>query len=306
MTSVLVVDDSAVDRRLVGGLLGKIGGCSVTSASDGQDALVQLGQQAVDIVVTDMQMPNMDGLELVKAIRDQYPLLPVILMTAKGSEDLAVQALRHGAASYVPKRRLAEELPSTLRRVISAARVVRTQQRLMTHMKHYECSFELGNDAALLSSLVSYLREMMAVMQIGDDLDRVRVGIALEEALLNACYHGNLELSSDLRDVDHTRYYELAEKRREQPPYCDRRISVDVKLSPTEAVYGISDEGPGFDRSQLPDPTDPANIERCHGRGLLLIQTFMDEVLFNENGNEVTLIKRHAGQQSRQRVQKVS
>jgi anti-sigma regulatory factor (Ser/Thr protein kinase) len=56
----------------------------------------------------------------------------------------------------------------------------------------------------------------------------------------------------------------------------------------------ICDEGPGFDPSSLPDPTDPENIGKISGRGLLLIRTFMDDVKFNDSGNEITLFKRKA------------
>ena len=65
-----------------------------------------------------------------------------------------------------------------------------------------------------------------------------------------------------------------------------------AKLSPAEAHFVIRDEGPGFDPSACPDPTDPANLEKRSGRGLLLIRTFMDEVAFNEAGNQITLVKR--------------
>ena len=54
----------------------------------------------------------------------------------------------------------------------------------------------------------------------------------------------------------------------------------------------IRDEGPGFDPTKLPDPTDPANMEKASGRGLLLIRTFMEEVRHNDQGNEITMVWR--------------
>jgi len=57
-------------------------------------------------------------------------------------------------------------------------------------------------------------------------------------------------------------------------------------------VITIGDEGPGFDPSKLPDPTDPANLEMASGRGILLMRTFMTDVHYNNNGNVVTLVKR--------------
>ena len=62
-----------------------------------------------------------------------------------------------------------------------------------------------------------------------------------------------------------------------------------------EAVFVVRDEGPGFDPNSLPDPTDPENLLKPSGRGIMLIRTFMDAVSFNEKGNEVTMVKRHCG-----------
>ncbi len=90
MPTVLVVDDSAVDRRLVGGLLGRGTMLTVETAENGAAALARLKQGLPDVVVTDLQMPEMDGLALIKTIRAHYSRVPVILMTARGSEELAV------------------------------------------------------------------------------------------------------------------------------------------------------------------------------------------------------------------------
>ena len=75
--------------------------------------------------------------------------------------------------------------------------------------------------------------------------------------------------------------------------YRDRRIHVTVRLSPTEAVFVVRDEGPGIDVATVADPSDPANIEKGTGRGLRLIRSFMDNVTFNEATNEITMVKRH-------------
>ena len=90
-TKVLVVDDSATDRRLAGGLLEKSGEWDILYAQDGSEALSQLEREFPDLVVTDLVMPGLSGLELIEAIKDQYPLIPVVLMTGKGSEEIAAE-----------------------------------------------------------------------------------------------------------------------------------------------------------------------------------------------------------------------
>jgi CheY-like chemotaxis protein len=290
MPTVLVVDDLAVERLLVGGLVNKIDEFTVIYATDGKEALEQLELYAPDLVLTDLRMPGMNGLELVQAMRNDYPLIPVILMTAVGSEDIAVRALESGAASYVPKKYLASILRETVIRVLAASAENRSQTRLMHCMT--ETSFVLENDLELLSSLVSHLRQVIQQQHVCNESDAIRVATGLDEALLNAYYHGNLEVDSELKAENHNRFHELAEKHRQERPYCDRQIRVTARFSPADATFVIRDEGLGFNPDDLPDPTDPVFLERPFGRGLLLMRSFMDEVSFNDVGNEVTLVKR--------------
>jgi CheY-like chemotaxis protein/anti-sigma regulatory factor (Ser/Thr protein kinase) len=292
MPLLLVVDDSAMDRRLVGGILEKNPQWNVIYATNGKEAMAEVERHIPDLVLTDMQMPVMNGFELVNAVKDEYPLIPVVLMTAQGSEEIAVQALKQGAASYVPKRRLALELREIVERVLSASDVDRSESRLMHRVSQHRTTFVLETDSTLVPSVVNYIQQVMTRMRFCDDTDCLRVGVALEEALLNSYYHGNLEISSELRESDHNAYYQLSRERAHESPYRDRRIHVEAVMTPGECRFVIRDEGPGFDPTTLPDATDPANLERPCGRGLLLMRTFMDEVRFNDVGNEVTLIKR--------------
>src|SRR6266536_2075781 len=131
MATVLVVDDSAVDRHRVGGLLGKYPSLAVVYASAGQEALEVIGREVPDVVLADLRMPGMNGLELVEAIKSQAPSLPVILMTAYGSEDLATLALQRGAASYVPKRNLSRQLFETVSNVLEVTQANRGHRRVL-------------------------------------------------------------------------------------------------------------------------------------------------------------------------------
>lgn len=296
MTTVLVVDDSVTDRRLAGGLIEKGQDFLVLYAANGKEALKQVELHLPDIIVTDLRMPEMDGLQLLEATRESFPLIPVVIITSKGSEEIAVKALEAGASSYVPKSLMASELVATLDIVLTAARQSRAQTRLLHHrMVRNDSEFVIDNDLTLIPSLINYLQTTLKDMNVSDEPERVRVGVALEEALLNAIYHGNLEISSKLREENYKRYYDLARERSQQVPYQNRRVFVTGNVTQGQATYTIRDEGPGFDPSTIPDPTDPSNLYRPYGRGLLLMQTFMDSVKFNETGNEVTLIKQRSG-----------
>ena len=156
-----------------------------------------------------------------------------------------------------------------------------------------EAYYVLENDPTLIRAMVSRLQDDLCGMGLCGDSRRLHVGIALEETLTNSLYHGNLELSSALRETGDTgAYHRAAGERRERSPYRDRRLHVRAKLSRSQAAISVRDEGPGFDPNSLPDPTDPENMARACGRGLLLIRTFVDEVGFNGAGNEITLLFR--------------
>src|SRR5437764_11543745 len=113
MTRILVVEDSRTQAQEIRFLL-EDAGFEVDVAGDGREALDLLGRGLPDAILTDLDMPRMNGLELVEAVRRDHPGVPVILMTALGSEDIAAQALQKGAASYVPKRNLTRDILPTL------------------------------------------------------------------------------------------------------------------------------------------------------------------------------------------------
>jgi CheY-like chemotaxis protein/anti-sigma regulatory factor (Ser/Thr protein kinase) len=289
---VLVIDDSDVDCALVAGLLGKNPTIRQFFAANGRQGLAAIESVDPDVVVSDLVMPEMDGLELMRTARIKFPLVPVIIMTSRGNEEIAVETLQAGAASYIPKRRLPGQLLPTLQKVIEASVPQRAFAHLLGCLTRSEYNFVLNNDSRLFWPLVVYMQESLAHLGMDNATERTRVGMAMAEALANALYHGNLEMSSAIQEQDDAAYDTLLEQRLHQPPYCDRHIHVSVKLCRSEAVFTIRDEGPGFDPSSLPDPTDPANLERVSGRGLLLIRAFMDGVSYNSQGNEVTLVKR--------------
>jgi CheY-like chemotaxis protein/anti-sigma regulatory factor (Ser/Thr protein kinase) len=298
--TVLVVDDSAVDRRLASHLIERAEGLGlrIAMAANGQEALECMERSLPAIVLTDLQMPKLDGLALVRTIRERHPEIPVVLMTAHGSEEIAVEAIRAGAASYVPKKSLTRDLVSTLQGILEVSTNEWKQQRILAYMELRESRFSLGNEAELHAPLISLLQEDLKCMAAFDATTRIRIGVAIQEALNNAMFHGNLEVSSELRQDDERIFYDLADERRKRSPYAERRIRVGARVERASdslvCEYIISDEGPGFDTSSLDRPLEPEDLMRIGGRGLLLIRAFMDQVIYNDAGNQIRMIKRDA------------
>lgn len=290
MSVVLIVDDAEMDRRLAGRLLQEDPDLQVKYAADGATALAMVDSAEPDVVVTDLQMPELDGLELVTHLRMKHPRVPVILMTAHGSEAIAARALEQGAASYVPKIQLPTKLLETVHDILALARADRTYERLIECSVRSQFEFVLDNDLALIDPLVDLVQQMVSSMGICDAPEQLQVGVALEQALHNAIFHGNLQLSAEELHGPRPQRDAVVEQRRRSPPYSSRRTRVFVVITRDEARLVVRDEGPGYDVARL---FPKEGVSQEGRRGLVLIRSFMDEVNFNDAGNEIVMIKRH-------------
>ncbi len=292
MPQVLVVDDSPIDRILAGKTLLKESGMTVTYAVDGADAMEQIRSQLPDAVVSDLQMPEMDGLQLVAAIKQRYPLLPVILMTAQGSEEIAAEALRLGAASYVPKPSLGKHLGEVVTRIILSAQSDRGHSRLMNSLSECDCRFTLQNDPELIEPLVNRFQEMLRCLPLADESERLRVGIALKHAMLTGHYLGNLELPAETENLFSPEMIQLAQERSADPQFAHRKLVIEAHLSPEVAEFRVRHEGPGIDVTQLPAAPDLTSVSSHLIRGWTLMQSIMDEAQISRDGRTQTLLKR--------------
>ena len=114
---VMVVEDSAAMRGLIASVLGQINGCEVVEVSTGFEALRQLPRSAVDLIVTDINMPDINGLELLAFVRRSPALanVPVLVVTSEGSDRDKEKALALGANAYLVKPFEAESLLDAVR-----------------------------------------------------------------------------------------------------------------------------------------------------------------------------------------------
>jgi CheY-like chemotaxis protein len=288
MASILVVDDSAVDRRLAGGLLEKNTYLEVRYAENGIAALKEIDREPPDVVLTDLQMPEMDGLQLVLRIAEENADIPVVLMTAHGSESIAAQALANGAASFVAKTDLAESLVNTVMLILAMNETDLRYRRLIQCSTRTEFEFQMENDIQLIEPLIDLVQQVVASMNICDTSQRVRMGVALENALTNAMIRGNLEIAATANQVVDR---DLITERRTQKPYKDRRVFVNAAIDRHKVSFVVRDQGPGFDIKTVPESGDPAAFKNASRRGLVLIKTFMDDVKFDSGGNEVRMVK---------------
>jgi DNA-binding NtrC family response regulator len=126
---ILVVDDEPVQREMVGGFLKKQG-FNVSSAESGEKALELFRQESFDLVLTDQKMANMSGLDLLQAVHAINPETPVILITAFGTIETAVAALKQGAIDFLTKPLNLDELLYRIRQVSDRYRIIAENREL--------------------------------------------------------------------------------------------------------------------------------------------------------------------------------
>lgn len=117
---VLVVDDSSTMRRILRMSLGRCGYTDVEEAGDGKDALALCKTKQFHCVLTDWNMPNMDGLQLILSLRDMpnYADVPIVMVTTEGAKDDVIEALTRGANSYIVKPFTPETLSTKMKEVM--------------------------------------------------------------------------------------------------------------------------------------------------------------------------------------------
>jgi two-component system NtrC family response regulator/two-component system response regulator HydG len=147
---ILVADDEETARNSLGQILTD-DGYEVALAADGREALRLVAQEAPDILLTDLRMPGMDGQEVLGRIRQGYPEVAVVVMTAHGTIRSAVRALREGAEDYLTKPIDVEELEHLLERLMKRRRLA-DETRMLRERLDDKYRFEniIGRSAEML------------------------------------------------------------------------------------------------------------------------------------------------------------
>jgi CheY-like chemotaxis protein len=296
---ILVAEDSPTQAIQIRHIL-TAAGFEVETAANGEEALRAIERQPPDLVLTDLDMPKMNGLQLVEAVHRRFARVPVVLMTAFGNDEVAARALEAGAASYVPKRNLEKDLLETLRDLLAVVAANRELARLSEFLTGQDARYQIGNNVASIPSIVAHVQAELAELKFADENERIRVGVALSAAMRNAIHCGNLELTTmcesdglELSGGDRA-LDRLVAERSAQAPYRDRNAWLESRLARGEAVFIVGHQGPGYDPRPMLGGNDVAHLGSDAEGGWVLVKNFMDEVTLDAEGKQLTMTKRSA------------
>jgi serine/threonine-protein kinase RsbW len=238
----------------------------VVAVADGRRALEKIEHEDFDLVISDLASPNsgdIDGLQLIAQLSKKTHA-PVVV-SASAAEANIHKAFKVGAANYLQQPYDKDSLEKIVEKTLSYKLRQGRKAPLLPHVRE-TIEIEMPSDVRYLDGVLSYLVERAS--KFGVVLPGAsNIFVALDEALANAIKHGNKNDAS-------------------------KTVRVRADISTREARFTISDEGAGFNIADLPDPRHPSNLLKPSGRGVMLIHHIMDDVSYNERGNEVTMVKR--------------
>jgi YesN/AraC family two-component response regulator len=259
--------------------------------ADGQEALEALQEYHDDVilVITDIKMPRLNGIEFMRLASQDFPDTPFIVTSGHGTKKEIIQALKQGALDYFEKPFGVKEISSSVRKVKLLADEGHKTVQVYRNLVKKTLVFEIGNDIELVQPLVGGLADeiKLSCRIPRSHLPGMRMG--LHELIVNAIEHGNLELDSELKQRND--YLDFLKRRSLETRFSERRVTIEVTIAAEAFTCVIRDQGPGFDWHSLPDPADPENLFKPHGRGIIMAGNFFDEFSFNESGNQVTVRK---------------
>ncbi len=290
---VLIVDDDSDSRDLLRSLVEEQG-YSAAVAADGRLGLETFRSFRPDVVFADVRMPEMDGLELLEAIRREDQSAIFIVVTGFGCEEYAVRALRHGANDYIHKPIFDTDFVPFVRKLAHLIEDRAVQREVRAMFANRTFTLELDNNPDRVPVIAWRMLE-----ETGDAIppdQRAGVHVGLIELLMNAVEHGNLGITYEQKGAalrtDPDGLAKLTHRRLAQPDLAARRVTVHFRMDARACEWVIVDEGAGFDWRAVPDATEGEALYAAHGRGIMLSRLFFDSVEYQGLGNVVRLVKR--------------
>jgi two-component system, OmpR family, response regulator len=273
MTTVLIADDDSNGRGMYRRVL-EYEGCNVLDVSSGEQALAILEKQPVDLLLTDVMMPGMDGLELLERARNLYPDLRAIIMTGYRTEEAVIRAFRNKACDFLNKPFHVDELVEAVQSAMS--RDPNCQIEVISDKPDW-IELRVPCDLSAVEPIQKFLAELQG--NLPKEL-REAIGSVFRELLNNAIEHGGkLDIS--------------------------KKVEVKYIRLKRAIMYSIKDPGEGFDLKEIqhaavsnPDDEPFRHMKirmekglRPGGFGIMLASQTIDELVYNRKHNELIFVK---------------
>jgi len=264
MEKVLIVDDDDTVRTTLKRVLIR-DDLDVTLACSAKEGLEILKKEEFQLIITDVKMPEMDGITFLKKAKTDKPEIPVVVLTGFATIEMTRDALQNGAYNFLTKPFEIEDIKTIVRRGLNLKKDVIRNKEVA---KFTKCIFDIDipNKEELLNGVMFIILEQLKLQDFNQRVMSTEILMALDEALTNAFKHGN----------------------KKDP---GKKIIIHTEADNEKTKIIVRDEGDGFAPDKLINPLSAEGMEKNCGRGVFLIKSYMDEVSYNDRGNELSMMK---------------
>ncbi len=292
---ILVVDDSISIVNSLCKML-ELHGFEVDSAYNGSDALRKINRNSYDVVVCDIEMPGISGMNFLERVRKDFGRdLDVILMTGFLDHDYFIQAIRLGASDFIRKPIEANQIIHSIQGILNRRIDTYDLSTYYQNLEHASIGFEISpqNFAKVGISRV-FGQILRNNFKLPADLMNELL-ICIDEMVYNAFIHGTLRLLPKERLLEHDRLQELIEAKLQNPAVQAKRIRFGMQLCVAQGkiIISVEDDGDGFEHegwmAHLKKGPDLHLNE--HGRGLTMLYHLADELRFSNGGRKVEITR---------------
>ncbi|PJZ69043.1 two-component system response regulator [Leptospira perolatii] len=288
---ILFVDDEEVIRDLFQEIFG--GDYDLTLAGTAEQALEIAESQIFDLIITDIRLPRMNGIEFITKLREKGLETPFIVITGNQDIQISINALRLGAVDFFLKPFRMEAIRYSL---IRFRNLFYAGKDLVD--KHYFQVRESKQRFALVPRLGNLNQYVHLILRSVSHLpglqseDVLSLRLALYELIGNAIEHGSAKISYEQKQdlmFKEADYFAYVDKICESK---DDWISIDVNYDDDQVIVTLEDAGEGFDLNRVPDPVHDPTASQLSGRGIFLVRMNVDSLEYNDKGNRVTFVKK--------------
>lgn len=205
----------------------------------------------------------------------------------KKLDQLRSFALQRADSLGVKNESQIAEIMRRLSRAVKDAEKFEMMTRVCEYVTYEKKEITLSNKIELVIPAALYLTNLVTCKS---SVKKGAIELVLEEAIANAMVHGNLEVSSKLKEEDYNKFDAQVIERAKMPPYSNRSVKISYDYSNEEAVFIVTDEGNGFDWKAIKNRKKEEEELLTYGRGITIMQAFTSSVEYNAKGNETTLI----------------
>ncbi len=291
MVRILIIDDEKAVRDVLKIALTEQG-YETIEANNGKKGIELFKQNNPEIVLTDVMMPEMTGLEFTRFIKEMNTDTDVIVMTGYGTEEVVIEALHAGASNYIKKPISFEDLFAIIDRILTKRKHRKRVEPAKDAVVFEKKDLVIGNDHSTVWGAVN---QLLFNMHSGIDRNLVEgMRIGLYEIIINAIEHGNLAISYEEKShaLKNNSYVQLLEERKNRADQQEKKILISSTYDHEQIIITIKDDGAGFNYGELPETKSPETMLATHGRGIFLTSLYFDSLDFLESGNTVRLIKK--------------